>query len=119
MRTTLKFLTLSLLVFVLFIAGGCTNRAMNSVIASWQNQQVSEVIDAWGTPSEELKIEGKRLLVWNTVNGILTPPEAKEPFPGPNARYCTRLLEVGRNGTIVHGVWEGTDCPGLFSGWGR
>ena len=119
MRTALNSLILTLLVFILIVIGGCTNRAMDSAIASWQNQQVSEVLNAWGTPSEELKIEGKRLLIWNTVNGTLPPPETKGPFPGPNARYCTRLLEVGRNGTIIHGVWEGNDCPGLFSGWER
>ncbi len=113
------FVTLPLLVLILCLAGGCASREMTSVIASWQNQPASDVIAAWGPPSEELNTEGKRLLLWNTFDGILAPPEAKRSPSPTDTGYCVRLLEVGENGRIVHGAWEGDDCPGLFSGWGR
>ena len=111
------FVTVPVLVLALCLCGGCASREMSSVITSWQNQPASDAIAAWGTPSEELKTEEKRLLIWTTYDGILAPPEAKRA-PTP-AGYCLRLLEVGGDGRIIHGAWEGDDCPGLFSGWGR
>lgn len=117
LKRALDSLTFLLFIFMLINAGGCTHMAMDSVINSWRDQQSSEVIAAWGKPSEELKIEGKRLLLWNTIDGTLS--DTKKPSLKPDSRYCTRLLEVGRNDKINHGAWEGNDCPGLFSGWKR
>lgn len=116
---TLHILKLALIVLVLTVAGGCTNQAMNSVIASWQNQPVSDAIAEWGQPSEELKVAGKHLYVWNTYDGILSPPLLQRPSKLPDTRYCMRLLEVDRTDKIIFGAWEGKNCPGLFSGWGR
>jgi hypothetical protein len=109
--------TVPLLALALCLSGGCASREMTSVITSWQNRPASEVIAAWGTPSEELKTEEKRLLIWTTHDSILVPPGA-ERAPTP-AGYCLRRLEVGENGMIIHGAWDGDDCPGLFSGWRR
>jgi hypothetical protein len=108
-----------LLVLVLVVAGGCANRAMDYSVASWQNQQVSAVIAAWGKPSEELNVNGKHLLLWNTYEGKLALSEQKRPASRPNAWDCVRLLEVDRSGKIVSGAWEGNDCPGWLSGWYR
>ena len=119
MRVTIFSLKLMLLVFILGVAGGCASRAMNYSVASWQNQQLSAVIAAWGKPSEELKFEGKHLLLWNTYDGELAHPDTKRPAPQPNARYCVRLLKADRTGKIVDGTWDGNDCPGWFSGWYR
>lgn len=111
--------TVPLLVLALCLTGGCANREMTSVIASWQNQPAGDAIAAWGPPSEELKTEEKRLLIWTTYDGILVTPEgARTPVPA-GVGSCVRLLEVGGNGRIIHGAWDGDDCPGLFSGWGR
>ncbi|HEY5975855.1 MAG TPA: hypothetical protein VIU41_14055 [Geobacteraceae bacterium] len=112
-------MTVPLLCLALCLAGGCANREMTSVITSWQNQPATDVIAAWGPPSEELKTEEKLLLIWTTYDGILAPPEAKRSPSPAGVGYCVRLLEVGGNGRIIHGAWEGDDCPGLFSGWGR
>lgn len=108
-----------LLVLALFFAGGCTQRAMNSAIASWKDQPVKDVIAAWGQPSEELKVSGKHLYIWNNFDGILLAPAMKRPAVLPDTDYCTRLLEVDRNGKVISGNWDGTDCPGIFSGWAR
>src|SRR6185369_1977389 len=113
------FVTVLLLALALCLCGGCASREMSSVITSWQNQPASDVIAAWGTPSEELRTEEKRLLIWTTYDGILAPPGAKRAPTSARGGYCLRLLEVGDNGRIIHGAWEGDDCPGLFSGWGR
>ena len=119
MRMTKFFLIIMLLVFALGVAGGCAHRAMDCAVASWQNQPVSAVIAAWGQPSEELKVSGKNLLLWNIYDGKLALPDQKRPAPRSYALSCVRLLEVGRNGRIVTGAWEGNDCPGWFSGWYR
>jgi hypothetical protein len=113
------FVAVPLLFLALSLTGGCASREMRSVIASWQDQPANEAIAAWGTPSEELKTEAKRLLIWTTCDGILVTPEAaRTPVPA-GVGCCVRLLEVGSNGRIIHGAWDGDDCPGLFSGWGR
>lgn len=118
-RKTIFSLKLTLLVFVVSVAGGCAGQAMDYSIASWQNQQLSAVIASWGKPSEELKIEGKHLLLWNTYDGELALPDTKRPTPKRNARYCVRLLKADRTGKIVDGSWDGNDCPGWFSAWQR
>lgn len=110
---------LTLIILILTVAAGCTNQAMNSVIASWQNQPVADVIAEWGQPSEELKVSGKHLFVWNTYDGVLSPPFSRRPSQLPDTSYCTRLLEVDRSDKIIFGAWDGKNCPGLFSGWGR
>jgi hypothetical protein len=115
MRIIKLSLRMMLLVFALGVAGGCAHRAMDSAVASWQNQPVSAVTAAWGQPSEELKVSGKHLLLWNTYDGKLALPDQKRPVP-PD---CVRLLEVNRSGRIVTGTWDGNDCPGWFSGWSR
>ncbi len=119
MHRALNPLKLTLLVLMLAVAGGCTNQAMNSVIASWQNQPIAEVLTAWGPPSEELKVAGKHLFIWNTYDAILPPPDTQRSSSLPDTRYCMRLLEVDRTGKIIFGEWDGNDCPGLFSGWSR
>jgi hypothetical protein len=88
---------------------------MNRTIASWQGRHLSEVVAAWGQPSEELHIEGKRLLVWNSYGDT---PAAQSSVPS-GATTCVRLLHADRKGKIVDGAWDGNDCPGWFSGWSR
>lgn len=119
MHITMLSLKLSLTVIVLAVTGGCARQAMNYTVASWQNQQVSTVVAAWGKPSEELKIEGKHLLLWNTYDGKLALPDTKRPTPRSDARYCVRLLKADRTDKIIDGTWDGNDCPGWFSGWYR
>lgn len=113
MHTNRHYLKLTLRVLVLTFAGGCTNQAMNLTMASWQNQPVTRVIAEWGQPSEELKVSGKHLFVWNTYDGTLATRRR------PDTSYCTRLLEVDRTGKIISGSWDGNDCPGFFSGWAK
>lgn len=110
---------LLLLVLLLSIAGGCTHRHMNSAVASWKDQPVADVIASWGLPSEELRVSGKHLYIWNNFDGMLLRPDVKRPQVLPDTQYCTRLLEVDKNGTVIGGNWDGTDCPGFFSGWSR
>jgi hypothetical protein len=119
MHTTLHALKLTLIVLALAVTGGCTNQAMNLVIASWQNQPVSEAIVEWGPPSEELKVSGKHLFIWNIYDGMLAPPAPQKPNKQPGSKYCMRLLEADRTGKIISGAWEGANCPGFFSGWAR
>lgn len=119
MNIVVVSLKLMLLALLLSVAGGCTHRAMNSAVASWKDQPVADVIAAWGQPSEELKVSGKHLYVWNNFNGTLLSPETKRPPVLPDTHYCTRLLEVDKSGTVISGNWDGTDCPGFFSGWAR
>jgi len=118
-RITMLSLKLILTLFVLGTAGGCAQRAMNYTVASWQNQQLSAVVAAWGKPSEELKIEGKHLLLWNTYDGELALPDTKRPTPRSDTRYCVRLLKADKTGKIIDGTWDGNDCPGWFAGWYR
>jgi len=119
MRLSSPYLKLSLLVTALFFSGGCANQAMNWTIDSWQNQPISEAVAKWGQPSEELKVSGKHLFVWNTYDGVLAPPTDPK-FPArPDSEYCMRLLGVDRSGKVISGAWEGSGCPGLFSGWRR
>jgi len=116
----IRFLLQSaLLVPLLCLAGGCAHRAMDAVIASWQDQQVSAVIAAWGKPSEELMLDGKQLLIWNTSAGKPVPSETKIPPAPVNGGYCVRLLKADNKGRIIDGTWDGNDCPGWFSGWSR
>ncbi len=119
MPTAKSTLKLTLIVLLLTVSGGCTNMAMNRVIDSWQDQPVSEVIAAWGKPSEERRVAGKHLFVWNSYDGNPAPPGSKKPSRLPDTRYCMRLMEVDRNGKVIFGAWDGNDCPGIFSGWGR
>lgn len=119
MRSAVRLCKMMFLVFGLVSLGGCTTIAMNSVMASWQDRQISEVTAAWGTPSEELKVDGQHLFLWNTYDGILAPPTTPKPARPADSRYCTRLLQVDRTGTITYGNWEGNNCPGFFSGWSR
>lgn len=55
-----------LLAVTLIVAGGCVHQSMDYSIASWQNKPVTAVIDSWGRPSEELRVNGRHLLLWNT-----------------------------------------------------
>ena len=108
-----------LLVLLLSVAAGCTNRHMTSAIDSWKDQPIKDVISAWGQPSEELRVSGKHLYIWNNFDGILIPSDKTRPPILPETEYCTRLLEVDKNDIVISGNWDGTDCPGFFSGWGR
>jgi len=119
MRLSSAYLKLSLLVTTLFFSGGCATQAMNWAIESWQNQPVSKVVAEWGQPSEELKVSGKHLFIWNTYDGVLALPTKPKPAVLPDSRYCMRLLGVDRSGKVISGAWEGDGCPGLFSGWRR
>ena len=119
MRHLIIFLKLALSVSILAPAGGCSHRPMDAVIASWQNQQAAEVVAAWGKPSEELKIEGNTLLLWQTVAGQLVTPVTKNPALVLKSGYCVRLLKADRKGRVFEGTWDGDDCPGWFSGWAR
>jgi len=112
-------LKLTLMVFTFSLAGGCAHREMDSVIASWQKQPVSAVIAAWGDPSEDLTLEGKRLLLWRTAAGKPVPAETQRPSSPASDGYCVRLLKADNKGRIVDGTWDGNDCPGWFSGWAR
>lgn len=109
----------ALLAFGLAVLGGCTTIAMNSVVSSWEDQQLPEVVAAWGPPSEELNVDGQHLFLWNTYNGILASPGTPKPAQPADSKYCMRLLQVDRTDKIIYGNWEGNDCPGLFSGWSR
>lgn len=119
MRQATHSLKIALIVLVLVFPCGCTNQAMNLVITSWQNQPVSEVFTEWGQPSEELKVSGKHLYIWNTYDGILSHSVSKRPLVTPDTRYCMRLLEVDRLGNVISGSWDGNNCPGMFSGWAK
>lgn len=118
MQTGLYYFKLTLIVLFLTFVVGCTNQAMNLTMTSWQNQPVNRVITEWGQPSEELKVSGKHLFVWNTYDGVLAPPSPRLQRR-PDINYCTRLLEVDRSGKIISGSWDGNDCPGFFSGWAK
>ncbi len=113
----MRLLILILPTFLLSTLAGCAPQAMNYAISSRQNRQVTAVIASWGKPSEELKLEGKHILLWNSFDGVLAQPNAKRPALKPEDKYCIRLLEADRNGRIIYGTWEGNDCPGWFSGW--
>lgn len=115
----MKMIRIVLFVLVVFNCGGCTRYVMDSAIDSWQNQKLSEAVVAWGPPSEEMKIEGKHLFIWKTCDDKLVAPGTKKPAPMMDANCCSRLLEADNNGKIIHGAWEGTDCPLLFTGWGK
>lgn len=113
---TIRCITLRkalLLTLAVIVNGGCVHQAMDTAVSSWQKQPAADVIAAWGPPSEELKLEGKRLLLWNSYR---TPPASTGPKPPPD---CVRLLEVDKRARIIAGSWEGDDCPGYFSGWRR
>ena len=119
MRSAFHLLKISLLVLGLTVLGGCSTIAMNSVMGSWQDRQLPEVIAAWGHPSEELNVDGQHLFLWNTYNGILASPDTWKPLQTADSKYCMRLLQVDRTDRIIYGNWEGNDCPGFFSGWRR
>ncbi|MSN24476.1 MAG: hypothetical protein GJV46_01270 [Geobacter sp.] len=119
MQTSLPFFKMLLIAFVLPITGGCATQAMNRAIASWQNQPISAAIAEWGAPSEELKVSGKHLYLWNNYDDVLLPRSSQRPTHKPDTKYCTRLLEVDGDGKVIFGGWEGSDCPGIFSGWAR
>jgi len=101
-------LKMTLLMLALGVSCGCASMAMDRAVASWQGEPASAVVAAWGKPSEELKVSGKHLLLWNTY----ASPDRKKPS-------CVRLLELDRNGRVESGTWDGGDCPGWFSGWSR
>lgn len=115
----MSLLKILLVIVVLAVAGGCANQAMDHAVASWQGKPAAAVIAAWGEPSEELRVSGKHLLLWNVFDGKLAQPGQKKPLPGAAGLNCVRLLEVAGNGKIASGTWDGNDCPGWFSGWTR
>lgn len=117
MHTTGFFHRVLLLAFPLVISGGCAHQAMDYSIAAWQNQPVATVITSWGKPSEDLRVNGKHLLIWNTSNGKTVLPAEHRVAPRTEVTSCVRLLEADGNGMIIAGTWEGSDCPGWFSGW--
>lgn len=120
MRLSLfSFFRLIISSFALLSLAGCTNHAMNYAIESWKNQPVSQVIAEWGTPSEELRVSGNHLFIWNSYDGVLASPLSPRRPDIPDSRYCMRLLEVDSADKVKSGAWEGKDCPGIFSGWSR
>ena len=96
---------------------GCARQAMDYSISSWQNEPVSEVITSWGPPSEELRVNGKHLLLWNSPDRKAVLPTDKNAVQRTAAIGCVRLLEVDKGGRVITGTWDGEDCPGWFSGW--
>lgn len=119
MRISALLLRIVFSVPVLLAGAGCATHEMNSAIASWQNQPISEVLREWGPPSEELNVSGKHIFIWNTYDGILAPPSSPRPHDHTASKYCMRLLEVDKSGRIISGAWEGSHCPSLFSGWDK
>lgn len=119
MRPAIHLLKVSVLVLSLATLAGCTTMAMDSMMSSWQGRPLPEVVAAWGTPSEELNVDGQHLFLWNTYNGILATSATPKPAQSAGSKYCMRLLQVDRTDTIIYGNWEGNDCPGFFSGWRR
>jgi len=104
-------------VFLLTNLVGCAHQAMDYSISSWQNKPVTAVIASWGNPSEELRVNGKRLLLWNTPDSKAGIPSEKNGVHKTGTVGCVRLLEVDKSGSVIAGTWDGKECPGWFSGW--
>jgi len=111
------FLFLLLLVSLLTTVSGCAHQAMDYSISSWQNEPATAVISSWGTPSEELRVNGKHLLIWNTRDSRTVLPADTNAAQRTGTIGCVRLLELDRSGRVIAGTWDGADCPGWFSGW--
>jgi hypothetical protein len=100
---------------------------MDGIIASWRGSPISDVVQSWGLPDQEMSISGKKYYVWNytksgfipqtsTTTGVVTNSGV---FTGQTTTsggfaisgHCERILEVDVRDIVVGGSWRGNNCP--------
>jgi hypothetical protein len=101
----MKIRVLVLISSIAFLTG-CMSGTMNSIMKSWDNAHIDEVVSQWGYPTYEEEFRGKKLYVWTES---LTTPGSKGYFvPGTSASSHSTGTINGDNISIDTNYTSGT-----------
>jgi hypothetical protein len=119
--------SLTIVAVAALVAGCGTTALMNGIIASWMGSPISDVVQSWGLPNQEVSIGGRKYYVWNytksgfipqtsTTTGVMTNSGVLTGQTTTSGGFaisgnCDRLLEVDVNDIVVGGSWRGNNCP--------
>lgn len=79
---------------------------MDSMIKTWVNFPVKDVIEEWGDPTDINYLRGQREYIWITTGTRFIPGTMFE-----ERTSCQRKLIVGKKGKIIYGTYSGNGCP--------
>lgn len=104
-----------------------TTALMDGIMSSWRGASLSDVVQQWGLPSQEMKISGQRYYVWNyqktafipqtsTTTGAITNSGVINTQTMTSGGFalsgnCERVLQVDQNDVVIGGSWRGNNCP--------
>ena len=119
-----------LITLLLAVMSGCAAR-VNRVMASWQGQNFSDLIAAWGPPDQTFDDgAGGKILAWTRTRSYTTPGSATTQATGSataigNTAYGTatsrttytppvtyswrvyRMFWVNKDGVVYRWAWRG------------
>ena len=113
-----------LYIFLLAIVlGGCvTTEQADKRISAWDDVQLTDLFNAWGLPSKEQEIAGRKFYVWNAKNNSSVPAIGISvgSFGGSGGisistllggssgeDFCSRVVEVDAEENIKTIQWTG------------
>ena len=103
-----------LLVLFLFAVSNLAVRAesfMQKAIDSWVGYSIDDVIDAWGFPTDEKEIAGRKLIYWK--NNHYKVSGSYSDFSG-GEYFCNRVFEVDKDNKILSARYRGNSCPLMY-----
>jgi hypothetical protein len=111
----------------ILLSGCASTSLMDGIIASWKGAPLSEVVQRWGLPSQEMTVGGQKYYVWayqksgfipqsSTTTGVATNNGVINTQTSTAGGYafsavCERILQVDGNDIVVGGSWRGNNCP--------
>lgn len=112
--------------FLSMLSGCSTTQTMQNIMSSWEGAHIDDVVAQWGYPSFERDFRGKKLYGWEYQKSGYIPRSTQtnvnvygntayantQEYGGYSiSGTCTRILEVGDDGTVKSWSYEGNNCP--------
>ena len=96
-----------LIVLCTLMTGCAANGDLSREMATWQNQPVSVVLDAWGAPDRQEPIGEEMLLTWTDRSPVMY---GFAESAMTSMVVCERMLAVTDAGTVSGWRWRGDRC---------
>jgi len=94
----------------LVLLSGCASAGEGTIIDSWRNTHIDEVIRHWGVPDHrEPLADGTTLYQWDDFQTILVPGSITGTV-GTASFHCTRVYIAGPDGIVLDGTARGDNC---------
>jgi len=107
----------------LTILSGCvTSQQAEQRINAWDNVNLTDLINAWGVPSKEQEIAGRKFYIWNAKDNSSSPAISVSAGSfggrggisistlfggGAEENFCSRVVEVDVQQQVITIQWTG------------